>query len=354
LSAELPVPADLLGQETALRVLSSSLETGRIAGAYLLHGPAGVGRALGAEIFAAALLCASPKGGAACGACRPCRLFASGTHPDYLAVSAATGPFFKDDADAERSRLDAFTRAARRTTKPGPRKQIPVRTIRRLLEFMSLSPAAGGRKVALFDSFDEIEEAGTGSLLKTLEEAPRDTTFLVLAGSVESVPDTILSRCQRARFRPLADEVVRTLLARQDAEDVAALDDASRALLVRLAQGSVGRAVRAAELGVPGVGVAAALALVDGGGPAASEHAVAWLFDGTKELAVARERLRELVALTLLLLRDRVAAGGGTDGLDAWIPVLRTALESVDANVAPDLALRALWARGARARATTF
>jgi DNA polymerase-3 subunit delta' len=332
-------------------VLRASLAADRVAGAYLLHGPAGVGRTLGAEIFAAALLCAAPADGSACRACKACRAFAAGTHPDFLAVSAETGPFFKDDAEAERARADQFTRAARLAAKRGPRKTIPVRTLRRLLDFVSLASAFGGRKVALVDSFDEVEEAGTGTLLKSLEEAPRQTSFVVLAGSVESVPDTILSRCQRVRFRPLAPDVVRRLLASKGGVGTASLDDASRELLVRLAQGSAGRAIHAADLGLHEGGAAAAKALLDGGDPAACDAAAAWLFHGTKELAVARERLRELVALTLLLARDRAASQGTAAVLDGWTPLVRHALESVDANVAPDLVLRALWARAARARA---
>jgi DNA polymerase III delta prime subunit len=351
MSVELPAPSDLLGQETALRVLRASLAAGRVAGAYLLHGPAGVGRTLGAEIFAASLLCASPRAGAACGACRACRAFAAGTHPDFLAVSAETGPFFKDDADAERARLDEFSRAARRAGKRGPRKSIPVRTIRRLLDFVSLAPAYAGRKVVLLDSFDEVEEAGTGTLLKSLEEAPRETSFLVLAGSVESVPDTILSRCQRVRFRPLAPEVVRRLLETRGGAPAASLDDAARSLLVRLAQGSAGRAIRAAELGVHREAAAAARALLGGGAPAACDSAAAWLFEGTRDLAVARERLREFAALTLSLANAQANDRSAPETLDAWLPALRSAMESVDANVSPDLVLRALWARGNRARA---
>lgn len=348
MSADLPLARDLLGQETALRVLRASIERSRVAGAYLLHGPAGVGRSLGAEVFAAALLCAAPEDAGPCGACRSCRAFAAGTHPDFLAVSASTGPFFKDDAAAERARLDEFTRAARRRAEPGPRKAIPVRTLRRLLDLVALAPAYGGRKVALLDSFDEIEEAGTGTLLKSLEEAPRATTFLVLARSAESVPDTILSRCQRVRFRPLAGDVVRALLAKS--EEGRALAPEESALLVRLAQGSAGRAVRAAALGVHGAGAAGARALVEGDAAAGAEAAAAWLFEGTRDLAVARERLRELVACALLLVRERARS----DVLDAWIPILRLALESTDANVAPDLVLRALAARGRRARAMSM
>jgi DNA polymerase III delta subunit-like protein len=347
LPPETPALRELRGQETALRVLRASLASSRVAGAYLLHGPAGVGRATGAEIFAAALLCASPSRESGCGRCRACRAFVAGTHPDFLSVSAETGPAFKDDAEADRARLDQFTRAARRAAKPGPRRTIQVRALRRMLEFVALAPAYGGRRVALVDAADDLEDAGVALLLKSLEEAPRATTFLVLAGSAESVPDTILSRCQRVRFRPLAPEVVESILRANTSGDP--LDDASRALLVRLAQGSAGRAIRAAELGVHAGGAAAARALLRGRSADGCDAACAWLFDGTRDLAVARERLRELVACALLLARDDASATGSGDGLDAWLAPLRTALEGAGANVSPDLVLRALWARGSRA-----
>jgi predicted NBD/HSP70 family sugar kinase len=64
--------------------------------------------------------------------------------------------------------------------------------------------------------------------------------------------------------------------------------------------------------------------------------------------------MRELVALTLLFARDRAEDRGAAAVLDALLPVLRQALESVDANVSPDLVLRALWARAARARTLSF
>ena len=346
---EAPPVRELRGQETALRVLRASLASSRVAGAYLLHGPSGVGRATGAEIFAAALLCASPSQNVACGSCRACRAFAAGTHPDFVSVSAETGPAFKDDADAERARLDQFTRAARRSAKPGPRRTIQVRALRRMLEFVALAPAYGGRKVALVDAADDLEEAGVAALLKSLEEAPRATSFLVLAGSAESVPDTILSRCQRVRFRPLAPDVVESILRAQTADDP--LDAAATSLLVRLAQGSAGRAVRAAELGVHGGGAAAARELLAGRSKEACDAACAWLFEGTRDLAVARERLRETIACALLFARDDASASGSGEALDAWLAPLRTALEGVGANVSPDLVLRALWARGSRVSA---
>ncbi len=346
---ELPAAKDLLGQDTALRTMSSALEGRRVAAAYLLHGPEGVGRSLGAQLFGTALLCERPQGIDPCRACRACRWNALGTHPDFLVVSAETGPRFRDDGEAARARLDAFTRAARSAAEPEPRRTIPVRTLRRLLDLLALTPAGGGRKVALIDAFDEVEEEGTATLLKSLEEAPPETTFLLLAGSVDRVPDTILSRSQRVRFQPLAPELVARLLRERGGDAAAGRDEAAVALLVRLAQGSAGRAIRAAELGVHLEGAAAARALLSGRSPEAADAAVAWAAAG-RDLAVARERVRAFCALVLLLARDACARGGGAEILDALVPPVRTALEGVEANVTPELVVRGLWLRAQRAR----
>ena len=216
----------------------------RVAGAYLLHGPQGVGRAKGALGFAAALLCAEPRDATPCGLCRACQLNAASTHPDLLLVSAATGPTFRDDADALRAGPGQFTRAHHAGQKAGPRRGIQVRALRRLLDMLSLSAAAAGRKVAIIDSLDEIEEEGIATLLKSLEEPPPETSFLVLAGAVDNVPDTILSRCQRVRFRPLAPDVMEGLL-QELLPPAMRPGGAELALCIRLAQGSVGRALAA-------------------------------------------------------------------------------------------------------------
>jgi DNA polymerase-3 subunit delta' len=218
-----------------------------------------------------------------------------------------------------------------------------------LLDLLSLSAAGGGRKVAVVDSLDEIEEEGVATLLKSLEEPPPHTTFLVLAGGVDRVPDTILSRCQRVRFRPLAPEVVRELL-------LEALPAENRPgpgaveLLVRLAQGSVGRAVRGARIGLHEQAPLALQGLLRPAGPRGVGDACAWVHEAGRDLAEQRVRARELLALTLLLARDRAAASGRVDELDAVLPALASGFESVAANVSPDLVLHAVWAKVARAR----
>lgn len=340
--SDLPTPGDLLGQETAVRTFDAAIATGRIACAYLLHGPAGIGRSLGASIFAHALLCERRTGLLPCRTCRACRANANGTNADFLTISADSGPRFDDDAEAARSGLEQFSRAARAAAKPAPRRTIQVRTLRRLLELLSLASSGGGWKVALIDAFDEVEEEGTALLLKTLEEAPAKTTFLLLARGSDGVPDTILSRCQRVRFRPLAPDVVRRIAASRSPEFRGAAPQTAD-LLVRLAQGSPGRAIGAAAMGV--VGAPADAARVLGESSAVPEALLVWVREAGKELESQRERVRQALALALLVSRETWPG----HGQHAAAPI-RGALESLEANVAPEWVLRALWVRAARAR----
>src|SRR5437870_246340 len=88
-------PPALIGHAVPVRILGRALQSGRVPNAYLFHGPAGVGKATTARLFAAAVQCAALRGLAgtpehpglqACGACESCRRVAAGTHPDVIDV----------------------------------------------------------------------------------------------------------------------------------------------------------------------------------------------------------------------------------------------------------------------------
>jgi DNA polymerase-3 subunit delta' len=350
----LPRRADLLGQDTALAAFDAALDSGRVGTSYLLYGPAGVGRSLGAALFGAALLCASPRGCDPCGTCPSCHWNAVGTHGDFLAVSGATGPFFKDDSEAQRSPAQSFLRAARTESPGASRKSIPVRTLRRLQALLALTAVGGGRKVVLLDGMEEIEEEGAASLLKTLEEPPPRTTLLLLAESQDGVMDTILSRCQRVRFRPLAPDLMDTLLQRHGGDAFSALSSERRQLLARIGQGSVGRSLDALAAGLHENGYEAVRALFEGGprDGAGEERALHWVLAPARDLGAQRARLRQLAALLLLEARDRAAQSGSTAVLQGVVKAAQGALESVQANVSPELVLTALWVRLRRALAT--
>jgi len=349
LSADLVRSADLVGQEVALRAFGAALLADRVAAAYLLYGQQGVGRTLGAELFAAALLCDRPSAADPCGDCASCHLNAAGTHGDLLCVSGAAGPFFKDDSDASRAPAQRFLAAAWRAGRRSTRRALPVRTIRRMQDLLGLMAVAGGRKVVVIDAMDDVEEAGAASLLKVLEEPPGGTTFLLLAESPDGILDTILSRCQRVRFRPLGPDAVRGIVLDHGGAEAAALDPAELDLLVRVGQGSAGRALEALSAGVHRAPFEATTALLSGGISDGGDGAVGWVLAAGRDLASQRARLGQLIALLLVLLRDQAAGSGSSAALDAALGPARAALESTQANVGPELIVRSLWVRLERA-----
>jgi DNA polymerase III subunit delta' len=205
------VIADLAGQDQAAVFLAGAAR--RPHHAYLFSGPEGSGKRLGMRAFAAALLC--PDGG--CGSCRSCRLSLGERHPNML-VLEPSGPDIlvgKDSSDQNTARWFA-SRA-------------------------HLSSPEPGRKVMVVLQADRLRVEAADVLLKTLEEPPPETVFLLLSARPDDLPDTIRSRCQEVVFPPLTEDFVVETLVREGLE-------AERARLAcRLAGGNLGRARRLAR-----------------------------------------------------------------------------------------------------------
>lgn len=141
--------------------------------AYLLVGPPGAGSRAAAVAFTAALLCAD--GGD--GTCRDCRLVSAGEHPD-VQVFAPSGAFLSI------------------------RDDVP-----EIIRLAVRSPLEGARKVLVLTEFHRIREAGP-ALLKTIEEPPESTVFVILADSVVPELVTIASRCVRIDLPPLTADAL--------------------------------------------------------------------------------------------------------------------------------------------------
>lgn len=209
----------IIGQTAVTRALTEALSHGRLHHAYLFDGPEGTGKATCARALFAALNCLSPKAvGAACGSCESCYKLSHGAHPDLI-------PF-----DMTLSGLaDEVERLIRRLQSP---------------------PFEGRAQMVILDPADlfAMPTAATAAnrLLKTLEE-PRPNTHIVLVTTTASgLLPTLRSRCQRLRFVPLADDVLRQLLTAAPATADAALgSDAELTAAIALAQGSLGAAGRA-------------------------------------------------------------------------------------------------------------
>jgi DNA polymerase III subunit delta' len=260
----------LIGQEQAVARLRRAVE--RPSHAYLLAGPRGSGVLEAARCFAAALVC--PDGG--CGVCNSCRRARSARHPDVIEVEPA-GTFVVVD-QVEEMMKEAFT-----------------------------SPFEAERKIIIVTEADRMNEPAANKLLKTLEEPPARTHFLLLSEAPDELLPTVRSRCQRIDFAALSDADVTAALVASGIEPEAA------AAAARLASGRLDRARSlagpapgAAKAAGTGTGSAAAVGLA---ALRAAALEVAGSLDGTgAAAALGAEALQSILTDGLAgLERDQKA-----------------------------------------------
>jgi DNA polymerase-3 subunit delta' len=202
--------AGIVGQPAAVTLLRRAIALDRPAHTYAFVGPSGVGRRLTAVAFAQALLCSTHG----CGACAVCRRVAAGQHPDCQVVQP-TPP--KDN--------------------PKGAPMIRIEQVRDLERTAALAPLEGSRKVFVLDEAERLTLPTAQALLKTLEEPPPRTHLVLILANPRALPPTVLSRCQRVRFRPLdAAETARLLEGR-------GVPAAASPLLARLTEGRPGLAL---------------------------------------------------------------------------------------------------------------
>ena len=185
------------GQEDAVAALRHAIAGGRLAHAYLLAGPPGVGRATLARRLAQALACeaASAESGAAtdgvpCGECRSCTRIEAGEAPDVETI-AIGGICDQPGATHADHAADNSTR-------------IRICQVRRLARVAALAPFSGPRRIFILDTADDLQLEAAQALLKTLEEPPGSALLLLLASDPEALPATVRSRCQVLRLAPMA------------------------------------------------------------------------------------------------------------------------------------------------------
>lgn len=148
------------------------------AHAYLLHGPAGIGKRALAQRLLTSLLCRSPNGLEACGQCKACHLLAAGTHPDSFVL--------------EPEEID---------------KAIKVDQVRELVSFVVQTAQLGGRKVVLVEPAEAMNLNAANALLKSLEEPSGDTVLLLVSHQPSRLLATVKSRCVQLAC-PLPSEAV--------------------------------------------------------------------------------------------------------------------------------------------------
>src|SRR5437016_5142699 len=218
---------DVSGQERPVRLLRGALERGRVHHAYLLAGPEGVGKELLARTFAQAAncevddVCARP-----CGSCQSGRGIERGNFPDVS--------FLMPQAE-----LLARGLVSRADLEGGPSKEIRVDDVRALARRLSFAALRGRRKIAIVTPADAMNERAQNTLLKTLEEPPAGTTFLLVSANPDALLPTIRSRCARVQLAPVPEEALVARLLREGVPEGEARERAARA------QGSFSRALAA-------------------------------------------------------------------------------------------------------------
>jgi len=206
--------ADITGHEQSISLLQAALGNGRLAHAYLFYGEPQVGKLMTAMRLAQALNCErSPETGAqdSCGRCRSCLQIAARTHPDYFVI----------EPDPK-----------------GATPQIKIEQVREIEQQFVYRPLVGERKICLIDDADRLTIGAANALLKTLEEPPGDSLFILVTSRLHALPITIRSRCQALRFTtPARTQVEAALILKRE------LPPADARFLAVFADGRIGEAL---------------------------------------------------------------------------------------------------------------
>jgi DNA polymerase III subunit delta' len=230
---EVPHPREntaLLGHEAAEALLLQAFNAGRLPHAWLLTGPRGIGKATLAYRFARFLFAEGTGGRGGLFAApatslvvalahQAFRLVATGAHPDLLVVERAYDP--------KRKRQ---------------RREIVADDARAVGDFLHLTSSQGGWRVVLVDGADTMNSHAANSLLKILEEPPKNTVLLLASDNPARLLPTIRSRCRTLALKPLQEPVIMELLQRFRPE----LSGEEQAVLARLGEGSIGRSLELA------------------------------------------------------------------------------------------------------------
>lgn len=195
---------DVVGHGWVVKILRRHIGAGEMRQAYLLVGPAEIGKRTVALAFSSAVLC--PKRtqlGEACGECDACRTAADESHPDLHVIGVEEGA-----------------------------SSISIDQIRRLQGQIALSPYQADRRIVLIEDTARLTTAASNALLKTLEEPPPNVILLLLAEDSEQVLPTIASRCTQIPFRLVSRRQIESALRREVGDEE---------LVTRVAALSMGR-----------------------------------------------------------------------------------------------------------------
>jgi DNA polymerase-3 subunit delta' len=313
----------LAGHRVLLDLVARAAARGSLPPSLIFAGPDGVGKRLAALSLAQLFNCTSVSGEAdgelapdACGNCSACRRIARGVHADVLVVE------------------------------PGDTGSIKVDQVRAAIERTAYRPFEGRRRVVIVDDADAMEAPPQNALLKTLEEPPAASTFVLVTSRPDVLLPTVRSRCQRIRFGPISPAEMAPVLMRDHGFEEREAHAAATA-----AEGSIGRALEGDSEAYVGARDAAEamLKMAAQAATPAQRLAAARALGGDK---VDRDELGRRLRLVASMLRDigvlvshadeRSLANGDLKPVLVRLLPAFDADRALDAFAAVDRALQAL------------
>lgn len=200
--------SQILGQEKAKRFLKQVMASKKVPHAYLFTGIPGIGKTSTAKALAMALNCNEPVSGEGCGHCQSCRQMRGGNFPDFLSIKP----------DGQNIKIDQMRDLNRR---------------------LSFAPVMGKFRVSVIYHAKTMTDEAANSFLKTLEEPPSGNILILNTTEPRDLLPTIVSRCQRVPFQPLAVHDMANWLVENRH-----LTEESAIVLSRISGGSLGRALK--------------------------------------------------------------------------------------------------------------
>lgn len=199
--------AEVVGQNHISQTLKNAIAENKVAHAYIFSGPRGTGKTTMARIFAKALNCQQGVSSEPCGKCKNCLEIGANQSLDVLEIDGASN-----------NRIDE------------------IREIRDNVKFGAMSSRY---KIYIIDEFHRITPQAFDALLKTLEEPPPHVIFILATTELQKAPTTILSRCQKYRFRLLSSKEITEAIQNIAQKDNFEIDEGALEIIVNSAGGSM-------------------------------------------------------------------------------------------------------------------